>query len=77
MELIGSAAALVVPALGYPGFLGDQIVTNLVMRGNCIAASIPLALAEAVAAGCIQRGDRVVLFDLAAGLNLGGATLTY
>lgn len=59
------------------GFRQDQIVTNLATRGNCIAASIPLALAEAIAAGIIQRGDRVVLFGLAAGLSLGGATLTY
>ncbi len=59
------------------GFREEQIVTNLAMRGNCIAASIPLALAEAVVAGRIQRGDRVVLFGLAAGLSLGGATITY
>lgn len=59
------------------GFQEAQIVVNLATRGNCIAASIPLALSEAVHAGRIARGDRVVLFGLAAGLSLGGATLTF
>ncbi len=59
------------------GFREDQIVVNLATRGNCIAASMPLALAESVHSGRIQRGDRVVLFGLAAGLSLGGATITF
>lgn len=59
------------------GFREDQLVVNLPTRGNCIAASIPLALAEAVAAGRITRGDRVLLFGLAAGLTLGGVALTF
>jgi 3-oxoacyl-[acyl-carrier-protein] synthase III len=59
------------------GFCEPQIIVNLATRGNCIAASIPLALSEAVHAGRIVRGDRVVLFGLAAGLSLGGATLTF
>jgi 3-oxoacyl-[acyl-carrier-protein] synthase-3 len=59
------------------GFREQQIVVNLATRGNCIAASMPLALAEAVASGRIQRGDRVLLFGLAAGLSLGGAALTF
>jgi 3-oxoacyl-[acyl-carrier-protein] synthase III len=58
-------------------FSEDQIVVNLPLRGNCIAASIPLALAEAVASGRITRGDRVLLFGLAAGLSLGGAAITF
>ncbi len=59
------------------GFREEQIVVNLATRGNCIAASMPLALAESVASGRIQRGDRVLLFGLAAGLSLGGAALTF
>ena len=50
---------------------------NLATRGNCIAASMPLALAEAVASGRVTRGDRVLLFGLAAGLSLGGIAITY
>lgn len=59
------------------GFREAQIVQNLAVRGNCIAASMPLALAEAIASGRIRRGDRVLLFGLAAGLSLGGAAITY
>ena len=59
------------------GFRQDQVVTNLACRGNCIAASIPLAMAEAVLSGRIRRGDHVLLFGLAAGLSLGGITLTF
>ncbi len=59
------------------GFREEQVVTNLASRGNCIAASIPLALAEAVQAGRVRRGDDVILFGLAAGLSLGGTTLTF
>ena len=59
------------------GFREEQIVVNLATRGNCIAASMPLALSEAVHAGRIARGDHVVLFGVAAGLSLGGATLTF
>jgi 3-oxoacyl-[acyl-carrier-protein] synthase-3 len=59
------------------GFRREQLFTNLSERGNCIAASIPLALAEAVAAGRIRRGDRVVLLGTGAGLTIGAAALTY
>ena len=59
------------------GFEESQIVINLPTRGNCIAASMPLALAEAVASGRVSRGDRVLLFGLAAGLSLGGTALTF
>jgi 3-oxoacyl-[acyl-carrier-protein] synthase III len=58
-------------------FRESQIVINLPNRGNCIAASIPLALSEAVASGRISRGDKVLLFGLAAGLSLGGASITF
>lgn len=59
------------------GFRGEQLFSNLPQRGNCIAASIPLALAEAVAAGRIRRGDRVLLLGTGAGLTIGAVALTY
>jgi 3-oxoacyl-[acyl-carrier-protein] synthase-3 len=59
------------------GFTGDQIVDNLALRGNCVSASIPLALAEAVHNGRIQRGHRVLLVGTAAGLTLGALALTF
>ena len=59
------------------GFSSDQIVSNLRDRGNCIAASIPLALAEAVRVGRITRGDRVLMVGTAAGLSLGAIDMVF
>ena len=58
-------------------FRQDQVFTNLPFRGNCVAASIPLALAEAVHAGRIRRDDRVLLIGTGAGLTLGAVALTF
>ncbi|MFQ3650292.1 MAG: ketoacyl-ACP synthase III [Gemmataceae bacterium] len=59
------------------GLHREQIVTNLTTRGNCIAASIPIALSEAVEVGRIRRGDRILLCGTGAGLSLGALALTY
>ncbi|GAB4449342.1 MAG: 3-oxoacyl-[acyl-carrier-protein] synthase III C-terminal domain-containing protein [Chloroflexi bacterium OHK40] len=59
------------------GFRPEQVVSNLAERGNCIAASIPLALGEAVAAGRITRGQRVLLLGTGAGLTLGAIGLIF
>lgn len=59
------------------GFHSDQLVMNLAQRGNCISASIPLAFAEAVASGRVQRGQRVLMVGTGAGLTLGALALTY
>ncbi len=62
---------------GRLGFRDAQVVQNLALRGNCIAASLPLALAEAAEAGRIRRGDKVLLVGSGAGLTLGALALTY
>jgi 3-oxoacyl-[acyl-carrier-protein] synthase-3 len=59
------------------GFREDQTFMNLPMRGNCIAASVPLALAEAAEAGRFGRGDRVLLAGTGAGLTIGAVAVTY
>lgn len=59
------------------GFTREQVVWNLAQRGNCVAASIPLTLAEAVHEGRIQRGNRVLLVGTGAGLTLGAMALTF
>jgi 3-oxoacyl-[acyl-carrier-protein] synthase III len=59
------------------GFRAEQIVLNLALRGNCIAASIPLALAEAAHAGRVRRGQQVLLLGTGAGLTIGAVALTY
>jgi len=59
------------------GFAQEKIVSNLAVRGNCIAASIPLALAEAVEAQQIRRGDHLLLLGSGAGLTLGALAVTF
>jgi 3-oxoacyl-[acyl-carrier-protein] synthase-3 len=59
------------------GFCEQQVILNLPLRGNCVSASIPLALAESVAEGRIRRGDKVMLIGTGAGLTLGAVALTY
>ncbi len=59
------------------GINREQIVMNLATRGNCIAASIPLALSEAVQSGRVNRGDNVLLVGSGAGFTLGAMALTF
>ena len=49
--------------------------TNLARFGNCIAASVPLGLSEALDASRILPGNRVLLVGSAAGLSLGAMVL--
>jgi 3-oxoacyl-[acyl-carrier-protein] synthase-3 len=58
-------------------FPPEQVVEIVDRFGNCVAASIPLALYEAVRGGRMQRGDEVLMVGTGAGLSLGGLILTY
>lgn len=59
------------------GFKEEQVFRNIAERGNCIAASLPLALHEAAQSGSIRRGDRLLLAGTGAGLTLGVVALTF
>lgn len=59
------------------GFTNEQVFRNIALRGNCIAASLPLALHEAAQAKRFGRGDRLLLAGTGAGLTLGAAALTF
>lgn len=59
------------------GYEASRVFINLPTRGNCVAASIPLALCEAIDAGRVVRGSRVSLIGSGAGLSLGGMLLVY
>jgi 3-oxoacyl-[acyl-carrier-protein] synthase-3 len=45
--------------------------------GNTIAASIPLALHEAVQRGRARRGDKLMLLGTSAGFSVGALALVY
>ncbi len=64
----------VMQSFGWPA---DKIVVTLDWLGNCVAASIPVTLYEAIKQGRLQRGDEVLLVGTGAGLSIGGAILTY
>ncbi|WP_165067170.1 beta-ketoacyl-ACP synthase III [Desulfovibrio sp. ZJ200] len=55
----------------------DRVFTNVDQYGNTSSASIPLALAEARAAGRIKAGDRVLMTAFGAGLTWGAALLRF
>lgn len=55
----------------------EKVWVNLDRYGNTSAATIPVALHEAVKAGCIKDGDRVVLIAFGAGLTWGGMVLRW
>lgn len=59
------------------GFSPEQVFVNLATRGNCVSVSIPLGLTEAVQAGRVQRGQRVLFIGTGAGLTLGAMALTF
>ena len=55
----------------------DRVVSNLAEYGNTSAASIPLALDEAVRSGKIQAGDTLALAGFGAGLSWAGAIVRW
>ena len=55
----------------------DRVFVNLDRYGNTSAASIPLALDEAVRAGKIKQSDYVLLCGFGAGLSWGTALLRW
>lgn len=55
----------------------DRAVMNLDRYGNTSAASIPLALSEAVADGRIQSGDNILMVAFGGGLSWGGAVVEW
>lgn len=55
----------------------DKVVTTVDHHGNTSAASIPLALHEAVAGGQIKQGDLLLLEALGAGLTWAAALVRF
>ena len=59
------------------GARADQIFVNLDKYGNTSAASVAIALDEAVESGRIQRGDLILLMVFGAGLTWGAAVIEW
>jgi 3-oxoacyl-[acyl-carrier-protein] synthase-3 len=59
------------------GVPAERIASVFETCGNTAAASIPLALHQALQAGKLRRGDRVMLFGIGAGFSLSIQLLTW
>lgn len=59
------------------GIPETRVVSNVAAVGNTVAASIPLALADAVRSGRLTGGERVVLTAFGGGLSWGAIALIW
>jgi 3-oxoacyl-[acyl-carrier-protein] synthase-3 len=55
----------------------EKVISNLSKYGNTSAASIPLALNEAVREGKIKKGDIIAASGFGAGLSWGSAVFRW
>ena len=56
---------------------GDRVISNMARHGNTSAASIPIALDEAIRDGKIQPGNVIACSGFGAGLTWGAAILEW
>lgn len=59
------------------GIDSEKVFVNVDRYGNTSAASIPIALNEALDSGIIDKGDVIVLVGFGAGLTWGAAVLEW
>ena len=59
------------------GFPMERVFVNVDCYGNTSAASVPLALSEAVASGRVKQGDKLLLVAFGSGLTSGAITFEW
>jgi 3-oxoacyl-[acyl-carrier-protein] synthase-3 len=59
------------------GFSADRIVSTVARYGNCIAASLPMALALAMHERRLDHGQTVLLLGVGAGISAAGVVLRW
>ena len=59
------------------GLPDEKVVINIERYGNTTGATIPLALADALAAGRLKKGDLVLLASVGAGFTVGAVLLRW
>jgi 3-oxoacyl-[acyl-carrier-protein] synthase-3 len=55
----------------------EKLYINIEKYGNTSAASVPMALVEAVAAGRVKPGDRILMVAFGAGYTAGAAVVEW
>ncbi len=72
------ASGLAVKAYSkYGGFDEKQVINTIDTTGNCVAASIPLALSIAYEQNKLKRGDLIYFAGTGAGLSIGSMLLKF
>lgn len=64
-------------ALKLCGVPNDKVINIVGEYGNCVAASIPMALAAAHREGRMKRGDAILIVGTGAGMSIGAAVLRW
>ena len=59
------------------GLAPEKVVINIERYGNTTAATIPLALQDAVTDGRLKKGDLVLLASVGAGFTSGAILLRW
>ena len=59
------------------GLAPEKVIINIENYGNTTAATIPLALSDAVAQGRLKKGDLVLLASVGAGFTVGAVLLRW
>ena len=58
-------------------FNDNQVFNNIMRYGNTTAASIPIALSEAMSEGRIKRNDNILLAAFGSGFTWGSAFIKW
>lgn len=59
------------------GFAPDKVIKNIHKYGNTTAATIPLAMSDALAAGKLKKGDLVLFAAVGAGFTAGSVLMKW
>ncbi|MFB3855449.1 MAG: beta-ketoacyl-ACP synthase III [Vicinamibacterales bacterium] len=59
------------------GFDESQVIVNIEKYGNTTAATIPLALRDAICEGRLKKGDLVLLASVGAGFTVGSVLIRW
>ncbi len=59
------------------GLINKKVVINIELLGNTTAATIPLALSDALSTGRLKKGDLVLLTSVGAGFTVGAVLLRW
>ena len=61
----------------FAGFSESSVMNIISQYGNCVSASIPLALSIAIEENRIKRGDTIMMIGTGAGLSVASTILKY